>query len=186
MFEVLEGFLVDLRVKHIVHRIHLSLPVLLIHVALFLHLSHGVTVLLNVNLMRCALYSKAINFFAQLQDVALVLSKAALDATHPEIKCPKASRGFCTSQLCLLFHGPDLLKRLLLLLTDIILQPSLCVCNISLQVTPHNSYFIEAIAQRVLSCVETLLRCCQVLVCEIDATIQSIHSLVSVTGDLCL
>merc|ERR1711959_584660 len=186
MLEVIEWFFVHLCVKHIVHRIHLRLPVLLVHVSLLLHFAHGVAVLLDVNLVRSALDRQPIDLLAKLQDITFVLSQPTLHSTHSKIESTKTSRGFCTAQLGLLFHGTNLLKCLLLLLADIILQARLSVCNIPFQVAPNNGNFIEAIAQGVLRCVEALLCCCQILVGKIDAPIQGIHSLVSVTSYLCL
>ena len=64
-------------------RIHLCLPVLLIHVTLLLHLPHGIAILLNVDLMGCTLNGQAIHLLAQLENVTLVLAKTALNTTHP-------------------------------------------------------------------------------------------------------
>merc|ERR1712070_204390 len=150
MLKVFKGLLVNFSVEHVVHSIHLRFPILLVHVPLLLHLPHRITILLDVNFVRSTLHCQAIDLFTQFQDVTLVFTQTTLHTTHPEIKCAKTPRGFCTAELSLLFNSADLLESLLLLLTDIILQACLCICNISLQVTPHHSNFIEAVAQGVL------------------------------------
>mmetsp|Transcript_61344 Transcript_61344/g.146114 ORF Transcript_61344/g.146114 Transcript_61344/m.146114 type:complete len:217 (+) Transcript_61344:680-1330(+) len=186
MLQVLKWLLVYLRIEHIMHGVHLCLPVLLIHIALLLHLAHGVAVLLEVYLMRGTLYGQAIDLLTQLQDVSLVLTEATLDTTHAQIQGSQSPRGLRTSQLSLLLHAANLLKCLLLLLSNVVLEPRLSVCDISLKVASHHCNFVEAITERVLGCVQTLLRSGQILVGEVNASIQGIHSLIGITGDFCL
>mmetsp|Transcript_61908 Transcript_61908/g.122453 ORF Transcript_61908/g.122453 Transcript_61908/m.122453 type:complete len:225 (+) Transcript_61908:147-821(+) len=146
MLQVLKRLLVHLRVKHVMHCIHLRFPVLFVHVALLLHLTDGIAVLLDVHLVRCTLNRQAINFFAQLQNVALVFTQSSLHATHAKVQGAESARGLGTAELCLLLNSTNLLKRLLLLLADVILQACFSVGHVPLQVAPDNGYFIEAIA----------------------------------------
>merc|ERR1740133_359051 len=122
--------------------------------------------------MRCALHRQAVNFLAKLQDIALMLAKASLHPTHPEIKRAQPTRSFSAAKLGLLLDSTYLLKRLLLFLPNIVFEACLCVSNIALKVTADNSYLIEAIAQRILRCVKAFLRCRKVFVGEVDAAIQ--------------
>merc|ERR1711988_1832742 len=119
MLKIFEWFLIDFRIEHIVNGIHLRLPVLLVHVTLLLHLTHGITVFLDVNLMGCALHRQPIDLFPEFEDISLVLTQASLHSAHPEVESTEASRSFCASELGLLFHSTNLFKRFLLLLADI-------------------------------------------------------------------
>merc|ERR1719230_859991 len=130
--------------------VHLRLPVLLIHVALFLHLPHGITVLLNVNLMGSTLDRQAIDLFPKFEDVTLVLSKPTLHSAHPEVKRAETARCFRTAQFSLLLDCTNFLESLLLFLSDVILQPGLSISNVALQVATHNCHLIEAVAERIL------------------------------------
>mmetsp|Transcript_116996 Transcript_116996/g.376315 ORF Transcript_116996/g.376315 Transcript_116996/m.376315 type:complete len:383 (-) Transcript_116996:739-1887(-) len=184
MFQVLERLLVDLGVQHIVHRIHLCLPILLVNVPLLLHLPRRVAVLLDVHLVRGALHRQAIDLLAKLQDVALVLTETTLHTAHAQVKSAQPPRGFCAAKLRLLLNGADLLKGLLLLLPDVVFQTCLRVSNVALQVAAHHCHLVEAIAQGILRCVQALLRSSQVLVREVNAAVQGVHGLVRVAGDL--
>merc|ERR1719188_729088 len=73
VLEILERLLVDLRVEHVVHRIHLCLPILLVHIPLLLHAAHRIAVLLDIDLVRSAFHRQTIDLLAEFQDVALVL-----------------------------------------------------------------------------------------------------------------
>mmetsp|Transcript_62128 Transcript_62128/g.139992 ORF Transcript_62128/g.139992 Transcript_62128/m.139992 type:complete len:203 (+) Transcript_62128:187-795(+) len=162
------------------HSVHLRLPVLLVHVPLFFHLSDRVAVLLYVNLVRGALHSQAVDLLAELEDVALVLAQAALHAAHPEVESTQASRSLGASKFGLLLNGRYLLEGLLLLLSDVVLQASLCVRDVALQVATHHCNLIEAVTERVLRRVQALLGCGQVLVRKVDTSVEGIHRLVGV------
>mmetsp|Transcript_44083 Transcript_44083/g.104967 ORF Transcript_44083/g.104967 Transcript_44083/m.104967 type:complete len:469 (-) Transcript_44083:365-1771(-) len=184
VLQVLERLLVDLGVQNIVHGIHLGLPVLLIHVALLLHLADGIAVLLDVHLVGGALHRQPVHLLPQLQDVTLVFAQATLHATHAQVQCSEAARGFGTAKLSLLLHGPNLLEGLLLLLANVVLQSGFCIGHISFQVTAHHGHLVEAVAQRVLRRVQALLRGCQILVRKVNSTIKRVDCLVCVTRDL--
>jgi hypothetical protein len=66
---------------------------------------------------------------------------------------------------------------------DVVFQTGLCVSDVPLQITANDCHLVEAVAQRVLCGVEAFLCCRKVLISEINAAIQSIHSLVSVARD---
>merc|ERR1711998_139844 len=134
--------------------------------------------------MGCTLYCQTIYFFAKFENVAFVLAETTLHTTHTKIQSTQSAGSFGTSELSLLFHSAYLLKSFLLLLPDVVFQSGFCVSNIALQVAPHYGDLVETITQRVLRRVQTLLGCCQILVGKVNATIQRIDSLVSVTGDL--
>mmetsp|Transcript_89009 Transcript_89009/g.197765 ORF Transcript_89009/g.197765 Transcript_89009/m.197765 type:complete len:204 (-) Transcript_89009:464-1075(-) len=184
MLEILKRLLVDLSIEHVVHGIHLSFPVLLVHVALLLHSTHGIAVLLDVHLVRGALHSQTVDLLAELQDVALVLSEATLHSAHAQVQRAKAARGLRTAKFRLLLHSADLLKGLLLLLTNVVLQPRLRVRDVAFKVAAHHRDLVEAIAEGILGGVQALLRRSQILVREIDAAVQGVHGLVGVAGDL--
>merc|ERR1719420_1184730 len=184
VFKVLEWLLIDLSVQNIMDCIHLRLPVLLIHVALLLHLPHCVAVLLDVHFVRSTLHSQAIDLFTKLENVPLVLPKASLNTTHPQVECSQAARCLCAAKLCLLLHSTNLLEGLLLLLPDVIFQPGLCVCNVPFKVAADHCHLVEAITERVLGGMQGFLRCSKILIREVDAAIESIHRLVSVADDL--
>mmetsp|Transcript_102299 Transcript_102299/g.266839 ORF Transcript_102299/g.266839 Transcript_102299/m.266839 type:complete len:379 (-) Transcript_102299:374-1510(-) len=184
MLQVLEGLLVDLGVQHIVHRIHLRLPILLVDVPLLLHLARRIAVLLDVHLVRGALHRQAIDLLSKLQDVALVLTEATLHAAHAQVEGAQSPGGLCAAELRLLLHGADLLEGLLLLLPDVVLQARLGVSNIALQVAANHRHLVEAITQGILRRVQALLRSSQVLVREVNAAVQGVHGLVRVAGDL--
>merc|ERR1719387_3173709 len=158
MLQVLEGLLVDLGVEHVVDGVHLSLPVLFVHVALLLHLAHRVAVLLDVHLVGSALHRQTVHLLSELQDIPLVLAEPALHATHAEVQRAKPAGGLSAAELCLLLHGANLLEGLLLLLPDIVLQARLRVRNVALEVAPYHCYLVKAIAEGVLRSVEALLR----------------------------
>merc|ERR1711933_617544 len=61
-------------------------------------------------------------------------SPRPLYAAHPEVKGAEAARGLCAAELRLLLHCADLLESLLLLLADVVLQASLGVGHITLEV----------------------------------------------------
>merc|ERR1712054_745978 len=78
-------------VEDVVNGIHLGLPILLVHIALLLHLAHGITVLLDINFVRSTLHCQSIDLLPKLEDITFVLTQTTLNATHPEVKCTKAS-----------------------------------------------------------------------------------------------
>mmetsp|Transcript_33533 Transcript_33533/g.73381 ORF Transcript_33533/g.73381 Transcript_33533/m.73381 type:complete len:249 (+) Transcript_33533:548-1294(+) len=184
MLQIFEGFFVNLRVQDVMHSIHLGLPVLLVHIPLLLEFPRGVAVFLDIYLMGSALHRETIGLLPQFQDISFVFTEAALHTAHAEIQSAEAPRCLSAPKLCLLLHRADFFKGLLLLLPDVVLESGLGVSHVPLQVAPDHGHFIEAVAQRVLRRVEALLRRCQILVCEVDAPIQSIHSLICVTSDL--
>ena len=84
------------------------------------------------------------------------------------------------AQLHQLLRIRSLLKFLLLLLPDAILQLRLRVCHVALEVAPDHCHLVEAITQRVLSLAEAVPRGSQVLGREADSAVQSVHGLVCV------
>mmetsp|Transcript_103691 Transcript_103691/g.293554 ORF Transcript_103691/g.293554 Transcript_103691/m.293554 type:complete len:448 (-) Transcript_103691:262-1605(-) len=184
VLQVLERLLVHLGVKNVVDGVHLRLPILLVHVALLLHLAHGVAVLLDVHLVGRALHREAVHLLAQLQDVALVLAEAALHAAHAQVQRAQAPRGLRAAELGLLLHRRDLLERLLLLLAHVVLEAGLGVGHVAFQVAPDHGHLVEAVAERVLRGVQALLGGCQILVGEIDPAVERVHGLVGVARDL--
>mmetsp|Transcript_5778 Transcript_5778/g.13654 ORF Transcript_5778/g.13654 Transcript_5778/m.13654 type:complete len:365 (+) Transcript_5778:418-1512(+) len=184
MLQVFERLLVNLCVQDVVDGIHLGLPVLLIHVTLLLHLADGIAVLLDVHLVGGALHRQPVDLLTQLQDVTLVFAQATLHATHAQIQCSEATRGFGTAQLSLLLHSPNLLKGLLLLLADLVLEASFRVGHIALEVAANHGDLVEAVAEGVLRRVQRLLGGRQVLVGEVNAPVQGIHGLVCIARDL--
>mmetsp|Transcript_75191 Transcript_75191/g.118798 ORF Transcript_75191/g.118798 Transcript_75191/m.118798 type:complete len:221 (-) Transcript_75191:842-1504(-) len=183
MLQIFEWFLVYFRVQHIMDCIHLCFPVLLIHVALFLHLPYSITGLLDVDFMRGALDSQTVHFFTELKNVTFVLSQATLDTTHSKIQCAQPARSFGTAELSLLLDRSDLFECFLLLLANVVFQSRFSVGNIAFQIASNHCDFVEAVAQRILCCMETFLRCCQVLVCEVDSAIECINSLIGIACD---
>eukprot|EP00404_Azadinium_spinosum_P043445 CAMPEP_0180798284 /NCGR_PEP_ID=MMETSP1038_2-20121128/57869_1 /TAXON_ID=632150 /ORGANISM="Azadinium spinosum, Strain 3D9" /LENGTH=198 /DNA_ID=CAMNT_0022837697 /DNA_START=97 /DNA_END=690 /DNA_ORIENTATION=+ len=150
MLQILVSLLVDLGVQNVVDCVHLRFPILLVRVTLFFHLTEAIAILLNVDLMSRAFHRQAIDLLADLEDVALMLAQATLDAAHSEVQSPESARSLRAPELRLLLHEPDLLEGLLLLLPVIVLQARLGVGHIPLEVTPHHCDLIEAIAQGVL------------------------------------
>merc|ERR1711977_747118 len=114
-----------------------------------------------------------------------MLSKTSLNTAHPKVERSQAARCLCAAELCLLFNSTNLLEGLLLLLPNVILKPGLCVCNVPFKVTAHHCHLVEAIAKRVLGGMQGFLSCSEILIGEVDAPIQSVHSLVSIADDLC-
>merc|ERR1719446_560174 len=178
MFQIFKRLLIDLGIKNIMDCIHLCLPVLFIHVALLLQLPRGITVFLDVDFVRCTLHCQTVHLFAKFENVAFVLTKTTLHTTHTKIQSTQSARSFSTSELSLLFHSSNLLESFLLLLSNIIFESGLGISHIPLQVTPHHGNLIEAIAQRILSGVKTLLGRCQILVGKVNTAVQGIYGLV--------